>query len=116
MLIWLVLLHAFVHPGLSAGGEGAIGQRIAQAVCAPQMPCVTDAGCCCEVEPAGNIPVPEPIQGPTRGGVDLIAIPQPGIPALFAEPDAEMPRALPARLIEPESHGRRLSRLCVWRT
>ena len=99
MLIWLVLLHAFVHPGLSASGELELGDRIAGVVCAPQMACVT-----------------EPIQLPSRGGVDLISIPQTSIPAFLANADAELVSVLSIRLIEPEAHTRRLSRLCVWRT
>ncbi len=116
MLIWLVLLHAFVHPGLSASGELELGDRIAGVVCAPQMACVTDAGCCCEALPTDPIPAPEPIQLPSRGGVDLISIPQTSIPAFLANADAELVSVLSIRLIEPEAHTRRLSRLCVWRT
>ena len=115
MLIWLVLLHALVHPGLPASGAQTIGASIAQADCAPKQHCVTDRGCCCEAEPTDDIPAPEPIQMPTRG-TDLVAIPSPSIPAFVAEPELADDRISPVRLIEPEAHTRRLSRLCVWRT
>ena len=116
MLIWLVLLHSFVHPGFSYGVDGSLGDCLTQSVCAPNMSCVTDSGCCCEIKPSDDIPAPGPVHLPTRNGVELITSPLPSLQVLVAESDAGLYQVLPAPSIEPEAHLRRLSRLCVWRT
>ena len=115
-LIWLVLMHALVQPGLLVGSPGAVGEQLLRVICEPHQACVTDMGCCCEAEPTDDIPAPEPIQLPTRG-TDLVAIPTPSVSITFVvEAFSEAGWSLPTRGIEPEAHLRRLSRLCVWRT
>ena len=118
LLIWLVLVHAMAMPAMRVGGTGgdrAIGDGLAWAICAPQMPCVTEAGCCCEASPIEELPNPEPAQAPHRTA-EPVAIPSSAFVAGI-EPacGAVSFRSLTSEP-GPEPQLRRLARLCVWRT
>lgn len=115
LLIWLLLVHALVVPAAAIGGERALGEGLARAICAPQMPCVTEQGCCCEASPSEELPAPEPVPAPKRGA-EPVAIPS-NTPIAGIEParDERSFCSVPSEP-GPEPQLRRLARLCVWRT
>lgn len=115
LLIWLVLVHTLAVPAAAFGGERALGEGLARAICAPQLPCVTEAGCCCEASPIEELPNPEPVHSPSRGA-EPVAIPS-SAPIAGIEPayDEVSFCSLTSEPV-PEPQLRRLARLCVWRT
>lgn len=115
LLIWLLLVHALALPAAAFGGERALGEGLARAICAPQMPCVTERGCCCEASPIEELPNPEPVRAPQRGA-EPVAVPSEAAIAGFEPACDEVSfRSVPSEP-GPEPQLRRLARLCVWRT
>ena len=113
MLIWLVLLHA-VAP--AAFGAGVAGERLGRVLCAPEMSCVTEMGCCCEASPTEDQSQKQaPISASARG-LELIPIPTPLVIAWGASDRIEYGALASAPRIEPAAQLRRLARMCVWRT